>query len=346
MIFVLSLVVAIVAIKSAAVVAIACHASPQETNETTEKNKKKMRVVQHVAADGVVAGHCFMPVAEAGLTRRMSSYASTPNHAGSPDNPNEVFVDCPLTIVNNLCPLSIAGFSEAKEQKEGTTRDEQQGISTSRASSSVISGAPKCGETDVTSSTCTQLCPVVDLVMDIVESVAGHSGGTNLAVTNDVLPAVPEIDIVPAVSTASQPVVRHDIDDDTLPHVEPTIQHEQEGRSLLSDSATSPIIQPPASINAPAPPSQAQSDHTRAPDDSDDPRLGRFNGAGLTNREYKRRVNALLSKKCPLPPTELMINNRRLIRALPISIAARVKKGKPALGTQKEDKGENTESQP
>lgn len=334
--------VAIAAVNSAVAVIIVCRTSPTKNKYRTKKNKKK-RTVQSVAAVENVVTHNSTVGAEEAVTCPISSSASTPEHTGCPGNSNEVAINCLLKLRRNVCRWSIEELSETTEQDEVTIRDGRQNVQTRCASSPVITCESECGETDVTPTPCNDFCFLVNAITDIFESVAGPSGSTNIAAKSDVAPAVSAIGVVPAASTGSQAVARNDIDQFALPHNEPAVQHDQEGRALLSEPSTSTSSQLSVSIDAPAPTLQSHGDRTRPPDESDDPRLGKFNGAGLTNRQYKVLVIKLLSENCPLPTPELIVTNRRLIRALPISTAARVKKWKRASSRRTEGRDNDAE---
>lgn len=80
-----------------------------------------------------------------------------------------------------------------------------------------------------------------------------------------------------------------------------------------------PSIPPGSSLGATADPPDQNTDGSgvRAPSPSDDERLGAFNGAGLSNSKYRLKVQDLLAKKVPLPPPEMVVRNKRLMRALP-----------------------------
>lgn len=314
------------AINSLTAVVIVCHTPPTQlkANSKTKKNKKKKRILQPVAAVESMEKHELLIGTT--VSSPISICTSTPKQADCAGNSNEEHVYCPLTLVKNVCQVSIVGQSEATEKDEVTTPERRQDVNTSCTSSSVLTSASEWGTSNVMPITYTDFCSSVSAVLDIMKSVARLSGSTIVSATSGVAPVVSVIDVVPAVSTGSQPVARNDIDDVALPHNESTVQQDRIGRALLSEPSISMISQSSASIYPPVATLQAQNNGLRPPDEADDPRLGRFNGAGLSNRQYKRHVIKLLAEKCPLPPPELIVTNRRLIRALPVSMAGQVRK--------------------
>lgn len=75
--------------------------------------------------------------------------------------------------------------------------------------------------------------------------------------------------------------------------------------------------QPPQEVSRTIQTPEAPNRVVRAPDPCDDPSLGDFNGAGLSNKDYKIKVAELLANNRSLPPPEVIVKNKRLLRALP-----------------------------
>lgn len=87
-----------------------------------------------------------------------------------------------------------------------------------------------------------------------------------------------------------------------------------------------PLQQISSEVPTPIQTPQVQSEGVRAPDPCDDPSLGEFNGAGLSNQDYKIKVADLLASNNPLPPLEIIAKNKRLFRALPSGKRSAVKR--------------------
>lgn len=303
--------------------------------------KKKNRcAAPRDAAVQDVAAHSPTVSSETTAVCPITSSASTPEHFGSAGNSGDSAVYSLLTVQKNVCQFSIVGISEVTAQAEVTSAnwDVRQGVHTSCAapcsSSPLVTFELKVGEFDAIPCTWNESSPLDNTVSGIGHSVAGASGSKKIAVTGDLAPAV-TIENVPTISSGNQPVARDNIDDVALSHNEYAVQQDQEINTLMGQDdpgqpSTAVTNQGLVSIDAAPSNSQAQANSVRPPDSADDPRLGRFNGAGLSNSKYKLHVLKLLAERIPLPPPELIVTNRRLVRALPVSLAGQVKMWKQA----------------
>lgn len=291
---------------------------------------KKRRAVRHVSAvENVAAGDSI--IAEESVTRPISTSASTPGHAGCDENSTNLVGNCHFTLENNVCQLNIIGISNVSANEEDTGRNARHDVNASCVTSPSGSCMLKFGEFDAIPVSWTESSTLVNTVRDVAQSVTGTTGCSNVAETSELAP-VPAIENVAAISTGSQPVTSDVIEDVAVSPDQSTAQLDQEVDAPMGQPSNAVTNQPLVSIDAPAPISQAQENRIRPPDSSDDPRLGQFNGAGLSNRKYKRHVIKLLAKKIPLPPPDLIITNRRLLRALPVSMDGQVRKWKRAAG--------------